>query len=343
VQRKIFKKKYGSFIFLFIFLSLFLFILDFFDTGLLVHLFFLKHKEFLSFFLYQKILFNLRLPHVLAIILIGFSLGISGAVLQAYFRNDLADPGLMGISAGGSLGSALMLIFFWSSLSLFSYTLGALLGAFLALLILLKFSHSFSTRYQSAALILLGVGLNALLGGLLTFAITFIKTSHLAPLLFWGMGSLQLPSYFLILIGFIFFLLGFFIIFPVLADLDRLNLGERAAFSLGVNLSRLRVRVLLALAFWIGISVLLSGPIAFIGLLAPHFARRVFGASSNQILLWGSGLFGIFWLLLSDVLVSFYTSTALPIGVACSLLGGPAFIYLLWYKLIHKPMGLTSC
>lgn len=283
-----------------------------------------------SYLIWRELLFNLQLPHVLSVLIVGAVLGLSGCVLQLYLRNPLADPALIGLSSGGSLSTAcfLMLAKFLSwEVSLWRYTASALLGVLIVLIFLLKLANQLD-RLGVAGLILLGIGVNACLGAVLSFAMVFLDQWHLSQILIWNLGAFQVPNDRMVLSGLVLFLMGFLGILGHMDDLDKLNFGERAAFSMGVDLKKLKTKVLLAVSCWVGAAVILAGPMAFLGLLAPHFARFWFGSLARFLLL-GSACCGAIWLLVADLLSSFWVDGQMPVGVLCALMGGPFFIYLL--------------
>lgn len=283
--------------------------------------------------LWKEIIFHLRLPHILAVILVGAGLGLSGAVLQSYLRNPLADPALIGVSSGGSLSTMIFLVMAktWGwTVSLWGYTGAALLGVFLVLLCLLKLV-ALIDRLGVAGIILIGIGVNACLGAILGCAMVFLDQAHLDQILMWGLGSFQLPSYGLLSMAFLLILLGLSGLYFIRSDLDKLNFGERSAFSMGVNLQRLRTYVLVAVSLLMAVSVILVGSIAFVGLLAPHFSRHWTGPNSKSLWI-GSALCGAIWLLFADLLASFWMEGQLPVGVVSAFLGGPFFIYVLLKK-----------
>ncbi len=281
-------------------------------------------------FLWKILIFNLQLPHVLAVVLVGSALGLSGGVLQSYLRNPLADPALIGLSSGGSLSTACFLMLArlenWV-VSLWGYVISALLGVFLVLFFLLRLAV-FLDRLGIAGIILIGIGVNACLGAVLSCAMVFLDQSNLNQVLIWGLGSFQLPSYFLLVLSLGFWIVGSVGVYLILDDLDKLNFGERAAFSMGVNLQKLKIKVLISVSCLMGVAVMLAGPMAFVGLLAPHFARYWTGPRARFLLL-GSAICGAVWLLLADLLASFWIEGQLPVGIVCALLGGPFFIGLL--------------
>lgn len=279
-----------------------------------------------------KIFLALILPHVLAVILVGFSLGITGAVLQIFLQNALADPGLLGVSAGGTVfgfcGNFLFK-FLDHGVTILTNALFSLIGVFAVMFFLVRTSLGVRmNRLGVAGIILLGLGLNTCFSALMSLLIVFLNQENLSQLMLWSLGDFQVPSYALLLLALLLVGLGFFILLLDINNLDKLNFGFRAAFSMGVNLIKLKKSILFSLSLMMAGAVILAGPIGFVGLLAPHFARFFVG-SRVKILLGVSGFSGVIWLLLADLISGSVMQGRIPVGVVCALLGGPLFILFL--------------
>jgi len=279
-----------------------------------------------------KIFWVLILPHVLSVILVGLSLGVSGAVLQIFLQNALADPGLIGVSAGGSLFGffgSLLFKFFYQSLSIFAYAFFSLMGVFAVMFFLLKLSMNLRiNKLGVAGIILLGLGLNTCFSAVMSLLVVFLNQENLSALMIWGLGDFQTPSYWILLMAVGFMIVGLSFLILNINNLDKLNFGSRAAFSMGVDLRKLKKSILVAVSLMMGGAVILAGPIGFVGLLSPHFARFFVGAKV-KILLITSGFFGVIWLLLADLISGSLMAGRIPVGVICALLGGPVFILFL--------------
>ena len=274
--------------------------------------------------LLQTVLFELRLPRILFAIIVGGALALSGTVMQALFRNPLAEPTLIGISAGASLGAvtALMLGFGSVLASGFAGFAGAIIATSSAYLI--------GRRYPGVAgLLLAGIAINAFALSLVSVLITFASDAQFRSFTFWSLGSLTRASW----SGLVWLLPWSVLISLWLVArwrvLNALLLGEREALHLGFALNRVRRELIIAICLLVGPLVAVTGGIAFIGLLMPHILRRWLGAD-HRLLLPMSWIGGAVALLLADGLARLVVMPAeLPVGVITSLVGGPFFLWLL--------------
>ena len=274
--------------------------------------------------LLQTVLFELRLPRVLFAIIVGGALALSGTVMQALFRNPLAEPTLIGISAGASLGAvtALMLGFGSVFATGFAGFAGAIIATFSAYLI--------GRRDPGVAgLLLAGIAINAFALSLVSVLITFASDTQFRSFSFWSLGSLTRASW----SGLVWLLPWSVLISLWLVArwrvLNALLLGEREALHLGFALNRVRRELIIAICLLVGPLVAVTGGIAFIGLVMPHILRRWLGAD-HRLLLPMSWLGGAMALLLADGLARLVVMPAeLPVGVITSLVGGPFFLWLL--------------
>lgn len=274
--------------------------------------------------LWRNVLLDIRLPRVLFALLAGAALAVSGAVMQALFRNPLAEPGLVGISAGGSLGAVGAIVLtnggFWVLAP--SAFVGSLLATMLA--------YMLGRRFPGVAgLLLAGIAINAVAGSIIGI-FTFIATdTQLRDLTFWSMGSLAAADWKLLsYLAPWLVIVGAWILFQWRA-LNALLLGEREAQHLGYALKSIRRRLVVGTALIVGPLVAVTGGIAFVGLVVPHLIRLTFGAD-HRWLLPGSVVAGGLGLTLADWVSRIAVIPAeLPIGLVTSLIGGPFFLWLL--------------
>ncbi len=272
-----------------------------------------------------EIIWGIRLPRNLAGIGVGAMLGMSGALMQGLLRNPLAEPGLLGVSAGSGLGAALAIVF-GLGLMPFAVEGSALVGAVMVAVILLIFVQRFPQRQS---LILLGVGLSSLCGALM--ALTFnlspspVTTSEM---LSWMMGSVQNRSWFDVLICFAGLVVVSGLSLRLGKGLRFLTLGEETARSMGIDMTRLTQVIVIGSSLLAGLSVSVAGVIGFVGLAAPHFVRA-FGIKDPYTLIWPSALTGGLMVLVSDGLIRLLPPTAdVHLGVLTSLVGAPLFAVL---------------
>lgn len=269
------------------------------------------------------IIAELRLPRMILAALVGAGLGISGAAMQGYLRNPLADPGLFGVSAGAALGAVTALFFGLSGLLTGFALAGA--AAAMGLLVLLV------GRSGSLMLFTLGgVVLSSIAGALTALVISLAPTPFAtAEIVTWLMGALTDRSWDDVRLAAPLIVVGAFVLWRQAAALDALTLGEDAARSMGVEPLRLQGAIVLGVGLCVGASVAAAGVIGFVGLIVPHLVRPFAGHRPSAVL-WPSALAGAVLLVSADALVRLAPGAAeLRVGIAMSLLGGPFFVALL--------------
>lgn len=272
------------------------------------------------------IMAELRMPRAILGAAIGAVLGLSGAVLQGYLRNPLADPAVVGISASAALGAVLAIFFGYgaSQLVLFSAAMGgAALG--LALLTLLA-----GTSGGPLGFILGGVILATLSGALTSFVISIAPNPFAtSEIVTWLMGALTDRSMTDVAMAVPLMSLGALILATSGRSLDAMSLGEDGAASLGVDLVRLRWLVLLGIGLCVGASVAVSGVIGFVGLIVPHIMRTLIGERPSALLL-PSALGGAILTLTADALVRLTPGVGeVRLGIAMALIGAPTFLWMM--------------
>lgn len=273
-------------------------------------------------------LFELRLSRVITGFVVGAALSCSGCVLQAVLRNALAEPYVLGVSSGGSLGAATVIATGLSALSPLALPAGAFLAAATTLLLVCLLA-SRTSRCSPNALILTGVVAGSMLSSLLMLLLSFAKSRAVHSITWWLLGSLQATSW--PLIGCVSVLVALAILALCLEarSLNALALGQETAHHLGVSTRRAVPVVLAAATLAAAAAVAVSGIIGFVGLIVPHALRRLAGAN-HRTLLPCAALFGGTFLVLCDVLARvLFAPHEIPVGVVTSLLGGPFFLYLL--------------
>ena len=269
------------------------------------------------------ILWNIRLPRSLLVLLTGILLGGSGAVFQLFFRNPLAEPGIMGISSGATLGAVCASVLGFG----IGINVSAFIGAILAGAFVTALAFSRAGRNSSIMLLLCGTALGTLYSSTSSM-ILLSGNKELHSIYSWILGSFSGRSwkelYFIIIPAVISIIMMFCISRP----LDLLTGGEKSAASLGVEVSRLRILVLISGALAVSCGVCAGGTIGFVGLIAPHIVRKILGPKS-KILIPFSMLFGAILLLLSDIFARTIIAPAeLPAGTITSILGVPFFLTL---------------
>jgi iron complex transport system permease protein len=279
----------------------------------------------------RAVLFSLRLPRVLMASIVGASLALVGAALQALFRNPLAEPFTLGVSGGASLGASLAI-----ALGLGINVVGvpivfmaAFLGAVLSVVIVYRLAHSGGGVMLPGALLLAGVVLN-LCASACVLVIQYLADYNRAlQILRWLIGSLDVVGFSLIWRILIFLVPGWLILGAFARDLHLLATGEESAASLGVDVQRTERIIFVASSLIVGVTVSVGGTIGFVGLIVPHVARLLFG-QDVRLLLPASFLLGAAFLVLADTLARVAIAPGeLPVGAITALLGGPVFLLLL--------------
>lgn len=286
---------------------------------------------------YLVIIWQLYLPEIVLALIVGAALGISGGALQGVFRNPLADPFLLGISSGGTIGAAIIYVYqFQEARADLFLPLFAFLGAVATGLVILGVARG---RYSSVeTLLLTGVALANLLAAVLSLILLYNPTGS-EQVTFWLLGGLGLASWEVDGIA-----LGAVLIFATLLalhgrELNLIQLGNDVAQSAGVDARRVRLRVILLASMTTAIAVAFTGIIGFVGLVSPHIVRRLVG-SDYRIVLPGAALVGaIFLLTARDVSFLAFPGSVLPIGIFTAFAGVPFFLYLLYRQRRDTTMG----
>jgi len=284
---------------------------------------------------FEGVLHIVRIPRVLLGLLVGAALGISGTAIQGIFRNPLAEPSLIGISAGASLMAVIIIVMeislFAGLSNLLGYYLlafGAFAGAGLAALLVYQISRT-EGKSNVATMLLAGIAINALAGaltGLITFA---ADDQQLRNITFWMLGSLAGATWETVVSILPFILLPLLLLPRMGKALNTFALGEVQASQLGLKVNSVKRGIVILATMAVGASVAVSGIIGFVGLLVPHTIRLAIGVDHKHVLP-ASALLGALMLTLADVLCRTLIAPAeLPIGVITALLGTPLFLYIL--------------
>lgn len=276
------------------------------------------------------ILFSIRMPRIIITLLAGMALSLSGAILQSVTRNDLADPGIIGINAGAGVAVSIFFIFFNIEAGTFVYMipLVGFIGALITAVLIYLFSYKRTEGIKPMHLILVGVGFSTALSGLMVVIISSQEAEKVDFIAKWLAGNIWGSDW-----PFVFALLPWLIVFIpfTLLKANRLNLlsmSESVAIGVGVSIQKERIQLLFAAVALAAVSVSITGGIAFIGLMAPHIAKRLIGPR-HQLFLPLAILTGGWLLLVADTLGRSLTNTMIPAGIVVSLIGAPYFIYLL--------------
>ncbi|WP_437919337.1 FecCD family ABC transporter permease [Sphingobacterium sp. LRF_L2] len=286
--------------------------------------------------LHENVLFFVRLPRVILGVLVGAALGISGASIQGIFRNPLAEPGLIGISAGASLFAVLLIgmetllvVSLAPIFGLYLLAFGAFTGAALAAVLVYQFSKT-EGKPNVATMLLAGIAINALAGALTGLFTYLADEQQLRTITFWMLGSLGGANWPTV-IGVLPFIVIPLVVLPFYGrGLNLFAIGESQAEQIGMNPNRIKLAVVLLSTLAVGACVAVTGIIGFVGLLVPHIIRLL-GGVDHRLVLPASALLGALVLTVSDLLARILVAPVeLPIGVITALLGTPVFLYILY-------------
>ena len=279
---------------------------------------------------YFDIVWDLRLPRILLAAIAGAGLSVCGAVMQASVQNPLADPYILGVSAGASLGATFAILLGGTSLfGSFGIIACAFIGALAAAALVMSLS-TLGGSSSTVKIVLSGTIANAFFLSLANFIIYFSNnTQGISNVTFWNMGSLAAASWQTLLLPAITVLLGSLYLLSQSRTLNTLMLGEETALTLGVNAPRVRYRYMLLTALLTAVIVSSCGTFAFVGLIIPHIVRGFVGADHRRLIP-GTVLGGAVFLIWADTLSRTILSNGeLPIGIITSLIGAPFFMYIL--------------
>ena len=278
----------------------------------------------------SKILWDIRVPRVLLAFVIGASLSLAGVLIQSNVRNPLADPSLIGVSAGAALGAALMIVAadFVDFQAHYYIPIAAFIGGLLATVAVLKLGRN-DLPGGMALLILAGIAINvvaASLIGLLTYLATDSALRHIT---FWSLGSLASANYFWVSLCSIALLIMCCWLPKQHRKLDAILLGQAEANTMGVDVKRLQKQSIVLVALLASLAVSACGIIGFIGLVTPHIGRMLVGASHRYLLPLSFFLGGCLLVIADSIARTIIAPAELPIGIVTALIGAPVFIWLL--------------
>ncbi|WP_278922464.1 FecCD family ABC transporter permease [Pseudophaeobacter profundi] len=271
---------------------------------------------------------EIRLPRALLAMIIGGGLGLAGAAMQGYLRNPLAEPGLIGVSSSAALGAVLAINTGLAASLTLGLPLAALAGALAGVFMVMALA---GPQGGSLTLILAGIAISAMAAALTSLVLNLSPNPFAAnEIVFWMMGSLADRSMLHVWLVLPFALAGAAILLTLARGLDALTLGEDAAQTMGMNLNRMRLLLVVGTASIVGGATAVAGAIGFIGLVVPHILRPLVGGQPSR-LLWASALGGAIMLQLADIAVRIILpSRDLKLGVVTALVGAPLFLHLIY-------------
>lgn len=279
----------------------------------------------------EFVLFSVRSPRILITLLAGMALAVSGAILQSITRNDLADPGIIGINAGAGVAISVFFLYFPMEAGSFIYLLPAVafIGAFVTACLIYLFSYSRHTGLQPVRLILIGVGFSMAMSGTMVFLISSAEREKVDFIAKWLAGSIWGTDWPFILALFPWLVILIPFTLYKAHRLNILNLSDPTAIGVGISIERERIVLLLTAVALAAAAVSVTGGIAFVGLMAPHIAKSLVG-HRNQLFLPITILIGGWLLLLADTIGrNLVEPEGIAAGIMTALIGAPYFIYLL--------------
>ncbi|MGM0502224.1 MAG: FecCD family ABC transporter permease [Bacillota bacterium] len=283
----------------------------------------------------QTIIFQIRLPRIILAALVGSALATSGVTFQGLFKNSMADPYVIGISAGASLGAAIAINYgfntYYYGISLVS--LFAFAGALLTVIVVYKLAEV-GGQVPVGTLLLAGIALSFFLSALVSL-LMILNHQSLEQVVHWLMGSLSASNWQEVKMVAPIVILGWWVIYYFATDLNIMLLGDEAAHYLGVTVTKVKVILLVTASLLTGIVVSVSGVIGFIGLIVPHILRLLVGPNHRILLVTAAVVGGIFLIIADTLARTILAPTEIPVGIITALCGAPFFIYLLEQKKVR--------
>jgi len=274
-------------------------------------------------------LWVIRFPRIVMAMAVGAALAVAGAVMQAVFGNPLAEPGVVGVSAGAAFGAAIAIVTGLLALGEWTIAVLAFAGGLGATLLVYGVSRA-GGRTEVVTLLLTGIAVNAFGGAGLAFLLFMAGSASREQIVFWQLGSLSGSLWRESLLVLVVAAIGTVVAILLGRRYDILSLGERNARHLGINVERLRFWSIVLVALLTGAAVAFVGIISFVGLVVPHLMRMLLGPSHRALLV-SSAFGGALLIVVADLLARTLIGGAeLPIGLLTSLVGGPFFFVLLW-------------
>lgn len=280
------------------------------------------------------VLISLRLPRMIIVLLSGMSLALSGAILQTLTRNDLADPGIIGINTGAGLGITLFYLFVDIRSESFSLIIPIVgfIGAMLTAALIYWIAYDKLKGIDSKKIIIAGIGCTTALSGFMTILISSAERTKVEFITKWLVGNVWGTSWIFVLAIIPWIIILFPLIFSKLNTLNILQLSEPLGISVGLNMNRERTILLFAAVSLAAVSASIVGGISFIGLIAPHLSKQIVGTNHRNYLFINI-LIGGLLLLISDLIGrQILQPIGIPTGIVMAIIGAPYFIYLLVKK-----------
>ncbi|CAI8733190.1 iron complex transport system permease protein [Pseudomonas sp. IT-P2] len=276
----------------------------------------------------EHIVWLIRVPRMLLGALVGAGLALIGAVLQAVTRNPLADPHLLGVTSGATLGAVIVVLHVGEIVGLLTLPIAAFIGALSSMFLVLGIANR-QGRLDSDRLLLCGVAVSFVMMAIANLLLFMGDHRASSAVMFWMLGGLGLARWELLAVPALSVLLGLLLLIGMARPLNALMAGEQTAVTLGLNARAVRLRVFVIASLMTGVLVSISGSIGFVGLMVPHIARRMIGAEHRRLLPVCLLLGSVFLVWVDVAARTLIAPEDLPIGVATAALGGLFFIALM--------------
>ncbi|MEN8905681.1 MAG: iron ABC transporter permease [Clostridiales bacterium] len=278
---------------------------------------------------YESIIFFVRLPRVITAVLVGAALSVSGAVMQGIFRNPMADPSVLGISSGASLGAVIAIALFTSSAGIYTLPLFASIGALFVSVTIFLLSLK-NSKNSTTTLILAGISIGSLLHSITSVILSFVSSYQVKEFVFWSLGSLSSRRWEHVQLTFIPIIFSILALMLFSKDLNVMILGDDESLALGLKANTTRKIMLSLTSVATASSVCITGNISFVGLIIPHILRHLIGPDYRKLLP-ASALSGAIFLVLCDLIGRLVSkNTEIGVGIITSMIGSPYFLYLLY-------------
>ena len=278
----------------------------------------------------SSIIWDIRLPRIILSFFVGIALSISGAVMQGVFRNPLADPSILGVSAGAALGAVVPFSLALQSINLFIIPSFSFLGGLIASALVYSI-YVFTGRKSNSILLLAGIAIGSFLNALITLSVYLSDNPfQMRSIFYWLIGGFESTRWEHLFISVPIITISTLILFFKSKEINMIMIGDDYASSLGINVNQTLLLCLFFTTLATSAAVSVSGILAFVGLVVPHIVRLIIG-NDNRFVLPLSAFFGGFFVVLMDFITRiFFNSSDLRVGVLMSLVGGPFFIFLIF-------------
>ncbi|WP_034466992.1 FecCD family ABC transporter permease [Butyrivibrio proteoclasticus] len=279
-----------------------------------------------------SILWEIRMPRTFTAFFVGAALSLSGVVMQSILQNPLASSYTMGVSAGASLGAAIVIVMGVSStvLGIFTLPVVGFAAGFLTVLFVIGVSSRIDHNMQNHTIILFGMVFSLFVNAMLTI-ITSLASEHVQRLVFWQMGSFSGRRWIHSFIVAVCVLIGIVLLMFLHRELDIMTFGDEQAMSIGVDTRKSKIRLLIIASFLTGAAVCFSGIIGFVDLTVPHIVRRIFGSRHRYVLPMSMILGGAFMALADMISRTILAPREIPVGAVTALVGAPFFLWVYFH------------